>query len=98
LLGLIELRNKRAATVAPRLSNEPVGVAPAVAQSSATGEQMAPSDPIAGRRDAANDHIFRSEPVRRHLKSLPDFTMIPDGARFPGGYRGIALTHQDTLT
>lgn len=52
------------------------------------------SDPIAGRRDRANDYIFPARPVRRHLTGLPDFTVTRGGEHvfLPGigGLRWLA--------
>jgi Dyp-type peroxidase family len=37
------------------------------------------SDPIAGRRDIADDYTYSAKPVRRRLKGLPDFTVVRGG-------------------
>lgn len=37
------------------------------------------SDPIIGRRDQADDYSFPARPVRRHLRGLPDFTIVRGG-------------------
>lgn len=37
------------------------------------------SDPIAGRRDLADDYTYPQRPVRRHLTGLPDFTVTRGG-------------------
>ena len=37
------------------------------------------SDPIVGRRDAANDYVYPARPVRKHLHGLPDFTVVRGG-------------------
>lgn len=36
-------------------------------------------DPIVGRRDQADDYAFPARPVRKHLKGLPDFTIVRGG-------------------
>ena len=59
--------------------------------------RRARSDQIVGQGDAANDCIFLSKSIRRHLKSLPDFMMIRGGEHvfLPGigGLRWLIVTH-----
>jgi len=51
-------------------------------------------DPIAGRRDLADDYSYPARPVRRHLRGLPDFTVTRGGEHvfLPGigGLRWLA--------
>jgi len=37
------------------------------------------TDPIAGRRDRADDYAYPARPIRRHLTGLPDFTVVRGG-------------------
>jgi Dyp-type peroxidase family len=37
------------------------------------------SDPIVGRRDRADDYSYPARPVRKHLKTMPDFTVVRGG-------------------
>jgi Dyp-type peroxidase family len=49
------------------------------------------TDPIAGRRDRADDYAYPARPLRRHLKGLPDFTATRGGEHvFLPGLRGLA--------
>jgi deferrochelatase/peroxidase EfeB len=36
-------------------------------------------DPIVGRRDHADDYVFPTRPTRKHLRNLPDFTVLRGG-------------------
>lgn len=41
--------------------------------------QRGRSDPIAGRRDVADDYVYEARPVRRKVTGLPDFTATRGG-------------------
>lgn len=57
-------------------------------------EEGARGDPIVGRRDLADDFAFPSRPARRHVRGLPDFTVVRGGEHvfLPGlgGLRWLA--------
>ncbi len=36
-------------------------------------------DPIVGRRDQSDDYVFPAHPARKHLRGLPDFTVVRGG-------------------